>query len=136
MNNLTGSGDGPVIRYTVMMRSNLDAEDAWSDLATIDAGLENETLSYYKYHVAGLEPDRQYHFSIACVRAGEGGRGPPSPILSIRVPKMEGTVTAAPVLMILLITTSVLGVMVVVLVGTVIIQCKRNQGRMGILMCC
>ncbi|XP_071844247.1 uncharacterized protein [Apostichopus japonicus] len=92
-NEETDVGDPPVVAYIPYYR--MDPSQDWMSGSRIQS---DQTL---EYAATSLESDRNYTFSVAAVRAGEGGEGPRGPPVTIKtlcidvVPQMVTTTLTA-----------------------------------------
>ncbi|PIK58712.1 putative tyrosine-protein kinase [Apostichopus japonicus] len=89
----TDIGDPPVVAYIPYYK--MDPSQDWMSGSSIQA---DQTL---EYPASSLESDRNYTFSVAAVRKGEGGEGPRGPPVTIKtlcidvVPQMVTTTLTA-----------------------------------------
>ncbi|PIK48270.1 putative receptor-type tyrosine-protein phosphatase mu-like [Apostichopus japonicus] len=92
-NEETDVGDPPVVAYIPYYR--MDPSQDWMSGSRIQP---DQTL---EYAATSLESDRNYTFSVAAVRAGEGGEGPRGPAVTIKtlcidvIPQMVTTTFTA-----------------------------------------
>ncbi|XP_071826210.1 uncharacterized protein [Apostichopus japonicus] len=86
-------GDPPVVAYIPYYK--MDPSQDWMNGSRIQADQK------LKYTASSLESDRNYTFSVAAVREGEGGEGPRGPAVTIKtlcikvVPQMVTTTLTA-----------------------------------------
>ncbi|PIK41118.1 putative angiopoietin-1 receptor-like [Apostichopus japonicus] len=72
----TDVGDPPVVAYIPYYK--MDPSQDWMNGSRIQADQK------LKYTASSLESDRNYTFSVAAVREGEGGEGPRGPAVTIK----------------------------------------------------